>query len=498
MNPQISPIAQIRKFGSKSGKLLCVACGSALGYCRISRVLRAQMPFPAHGPRGQEKLDVILGQVSSLRGRLNSLALQYVFFLSLAIAVVAGAIVFVGAAWLSPLAFLITAGVTAPVALYVLWRAMRSGWRMRSNAARAAALADERAELKGRLTTIVQMVSRSKRGMLWAYLIEDALEHREEFIPKRIERRRISRSLWVLAASLIFAAALVPLAWIHPKVKMAANATQPDITVDLDDLHLRPAEPGDSDGLKVEADPATMNRLREKLAREGVTPGKGEGGRLGGLLDRARDFAGDVQRKLRGETDQKERLTLKLADNSAGFDQSNPAGSDSEAWRKSHTDDGAGQFKREKNPGDEDTPLPPIDNSLREPNSQASPGENPEGGQELGGQGDSQAGNDAGPRSDSAAQASGEQSSNGGSAHGVGADPDSLFGAATNSKMSTEGFEISIEARPMERGAKGAGQAYLPPKVRTPLNSHQEPDEPIARAAVPPDDRTTIQRVFDR
>ena len=43
-----------------------------------------------------------------------------------------------------------------------------------------------------------------------------------------------------------------------------------------------------------------------------------------------------------------------------------------------------------------------------------------------------------------------------------------------------------------------AGQAYLPPKVHTPLNTHQEPDEPIARAAVPPDDRTTIERVFER
>ena len=53
-----------------------------------------------------------------------------------------------------------------------------------------------------------------------------------------------------------------------------------------------------------------------------------------------------------------------------------------------------------------------------------------------------------------------------------------------------EGFEIAIEARPIDHGAKGAGHAYVPPKVRTPLNSNQEPDEPVARAAVPADDRT--------
>ena len=66
------------------------------------------------------------------------------------------------------------------------------------------------------------------------------------------------------------------------------------------------------------------------------------------------------------------------------------------------------------------------------------------------------------------------------------------------SKLGTEGFEIAIEARPIDHGAKGAGHAYVPPKVRTPLNSNQEPDEPVAHAAVPAEDRTTIKRVFER
>ncbi len=66
------------------------------------------------------------------------------------------------------------------------------------------------------------------------------------------------------------------------------------------------------------------------------------------------------------------------------------------------------------------------------------------------------------------------------------------------SKLGSEGFEIAIEARPVDHGAKGAGHAYVPPKVRTPLSLKQEPDEPVARAAVPADDRTTIKRVFER
>ena len=53
-------------------------------------------------------------------------------------------------------------------------------------------------------------------------------------------------------------------------------------------------------------------------------------------------------------------------------------------------------------------------------------------------------------------------------------------------------------ARSEDKGPKAAGHAYLPPKVRTPLNSSQHPDEPIARASVPEEDRAAIKKVFER
>ena len=99
---------------------------------------------------------------------------------------------------------------------------------------------------------------------------------------------------------------------------------------------------------------------------------------------------------------------------------------------------------------------------------------------------------------DHSSDQNGDAGSNGGAAHGIGADPDSLFGAPTQAKLGTEGFEIAIEARPVDKGAKGAGQAYVPPKVRTPLAANQQPDEPVGRASVPPEDRATIKRVFER
>jgi hypothetical protein len=456
------------------------------------------MPSSVQGPRAQEKLDIILGQVTGLRSRLNRLALQHAFYLTVAIALAATAIIFAAASVLPPLQFLIVAAGTGLVGLCSLWLALRSAWRRHTNAVRAAELADERAGLKGRLTTIVETLAAPKRGTLWAYLIEDALDHRDEFIPRRIERRRIASSWWTPIAALALAAALIPLMRFHRPMKTASGGGQADFTVDLDDLHLRQAEPGDSNGLEVQADPATMARLREKLAREGSPAQQGEGGKLGGLLDRARNLADNMQRKLRGDTtQQKQRLTLRLADKDAGLDPTNPRGSDS--WRHSHHGDQAGQFKHENDPSEGDTPLPPIDKSLHEPEAQLPAGESAEGGQELGGHGNSAAGaDDAKARADADQQIRGEQSNNGGSFHGVGADPDSLFGEASKSKMSAEGFEIAIEARQLDRGPKGAGQTYLPPKVHTPLNAHQQPDEPIARAAVPAEDRTTIQRVFER
>jgi len=134
---------------------------------------------------------------------------------------------------------------------------------------------------------------------------------------------------------------------------------------------------------------------------------------------------------------------------------------------------------------------------LRHPNSEPSPGANGESGAEAN-SGKDNPGNRDNSATDRRIQQSGENGGNGGAAHGIGADPDSLFGAPAAPKLGTEGFEIAIEARPVDHGAKGAGHAYVAPKVRAPLSLNQEPDEPVARAAVPAEDRTTIKRVFDR
>lgn len=452
------------------------------------------MSFPRQVTRADSKLSAILSQMARLRRRLNSLAIQHAAFRIVAAALFAGAVIIAAANRLAPLAFAGVGAAAVVFAIVAILRAARAGWAMRADAARAAQIADERADLKGRLTTIVELAACHNRSALWPYVIEDALEYREQFGAAKIERRRLERSVWILGAAMIVAVVVVPLARANRPSILAPGGEATDETVTLDDLHLRLAEPGDDDtGLELKADAATMSSLRARLAREGAAGGPGDA--RGGIVNRARSLASRLQRKLRGDAaTHRPRLTLKLAD-AGGSHASNPRGEDS-ALRRRRRGDTAGQFRRENSDNQKELPLPKFDRYARpERERQPNPGsvasvENP-----------GSSGADSAPKTDSAPDTAGdrgEQSSNGGAAHGIGADPDSLFGAPSNSKMSTEGFEISIKARPMEHGAKGSGQAYLPPKVSTPLNPNQKPDEPIARTEVPAADRATIERVFER
>jgi hypothetical protein len=435
----------------------------------------------------------ILGQVGRLRSRLNWLALQHAFFYAAAAVIVAGALIYISAFMLTPIKFIAVTVTLSILAAFATIAAIRQGWLMRSNARRAAILADERAGLKGRLATIVTIAEHRKKGPMWSYLIEDTLSRREEFAPAKIEKRRISRAIYAFAASLVVAALIWPFSRIHHAVPMPASQGQDDLTLDLNDLHLRPAEPGDDNAMTLQADPETMRRLQDKLAREGVEPGQGASTSLGKLMDQARNMAGNLQDKLTGQRPSHQRLNLKLAD---AADPMNGRANQNQFDAANHKRrEAAGQFQRDQT-SDNNGPLPrgTLHNNSSDEQEQAA------GRSDLANE--QQGANDpngaAKPQDDPNDQQNGEQGNSGGAAHGIGTDPDTLFGAATQSKLGNEGFEIAIEARPMDHGAKGAGHAYEPPKVRTPLAAVQEPDEPVARSDVPPDDRTTIKRVFER
>ncbi len=455
------------------------------------------MPFPRQVTRVDAKLGVILEQMRQVRGRFNSLAWQHVVFMSLAAAIAGGAAIFAAAYLMNPLPFLVTSAIAALAAIAAIVRGTVRGWRMRASAARAAAIADQRADLKGRLETVVALARNPHPGPLWPYLVEDTLERRAEFAPARVEHRRVSRSLYAFAGSLVLAGLVYPITKMTRPRELVQNGVEADLNVDLNDLHLRPAEPGEDADLTVNADPDTIAKLEAKAAREGIG-GRGEGsaGSMGGLVNQARNLAGKFQHKLTGERSPNSRVTLHLSDSGDQFANNNIRGSDRGPESPARRSEAAGQFKHEKLPGEEH-PLPPEDAApaRQQAEDQADASAQPAGET-------ASSGNAPDSENDSSASAGasarGERMSNGGPAHGIGADPDSLFGTPLNSKLAGEGFEISIEARPMDKGSKAAGHAYVPPRVKTPLNASQEPDEPIARSEVPPQDKATIKRVFDR
>ena len=442
-----------------------------------------------------EKLDEILLQLRSVRTRLNSLAIQHAAFYSLAALIGAGALVYLAAFTVTPVTFMIAAAAAAVMVPLAIVGIIRTAWRMHVTSRRAASLADERAELKGRLATIVSIAPHRRNGPLWSYLIEDTLSLRDEFTARRIERRRISNGIFALAASLMIAGLAWPLSKIrHAQAAAAASQAggEQDLTLDLNDLHLRPGEPGDDTGVNVSTDPATMRRLQEKLAREGIDQGQGTSTSLDKLMSHARDMAGNLQDKLTGQKPSRQRLNLKLADAADPMSTDPNRANNFEPQHKKNNP--AGQFERDQTfPNQGALPQGAEHNAKSQPDQPA--GRTDSGNELQTGLGNSDDSRNA--STDNSDQQNGDQGSNGGSAHGIGADPDSLFGTPAQSKLGNEGFEIAIEARPLDKGPKGAGHAYEPPKVRTPLSAVQQPDEPVARTAVPPEDQTTIKRVFE-
>ncbi|MGH7864162.1 MAG: hypothetical protein ACREQB_04175 [Candidatus Binataceae bacterium] len=404
------------------------------------------------------------------------------------------AALFLAAYFAPPIAFLVGGAVAIMLGGFALLRTLTYAWRMGASSARAAAIADERGALKGRLATLVELADAPRRGPLWSYLVEDTLARRDEFEPARIERRRVSRTVYSFLASLVAASLSAALILAVQRAAPRAARSGNDFTIDLDRLQLRPAEPGFDSGVEVRADAETMRRLEEKLAREGLA--QGPSGSFDRLMDQARELGSNFQSKLTGRERARPRINLKLADSGVEARRQPAAPSDQTNRAARKRNEGARQFEREKQDDarrksdarDDSTP------SRRHDDDELS-------GDLLGSRGlaDEGAGDDSDARNaDGSGDSQGEHNGSGGVARGLGAEPETLFGRREPTKLGGEGFEIAIEARPMDAGVRGAGSTLLPPKVRTPLNPTQYPDEPVARAAVPAEDRDTIKRVFER
>jgi hypothetical protein len=439
--------------------------------------------IPVAERREQQKLWLILFQIKAVRARLNSLAAQYFAFSTLAI-VVAGAAMVVTAALLMPALWFLFSTILVAVAAFIgVVRVTRIALRSSASPLRAAALADDRAGLKGRLITVLLMAGKLDSAGLWPYLVEDTYGRRTEFEPSKVEPKWLSRSILAFAAASIVALLLVRFARLRNGVHSLAMNTLPgQVSADLGHLDIRPADPALEPNAEIYADEATMRKLADKLASAEAN-GKDKGG-LSNWMNKARDLAGQLQNEITGNHGGGPPLRLRLTDK-------NPdKGSSQNSHPGDRNSNGAGN-----RPGGSGVGKPGSD--LGSPGSAPSPtGQLAQNGPGFPGQ----LGKDAvqGNPSDLGSPMAGSAGNGGGASHGSGSDPEHLFGAPSSQPLGSDSFRITIDAQPSDESSTPGAPAYIPPKVRVPLNDTQFHDEPIARASVPAGDQLAIKQVFER
>jgi hypothetical protein len=442
--------------------------------------------------RNDQKLWLILFQIKGIRARLNSLAIQHWLFGTLAVLICAAGLIFLSAVSLGPLAFLLAGALFVAASIIAMVRVARSSLEMRASREKAAALADERAQLKGRLMTVLTKAGASKHSALWEYLIEDTYGFRREFEAPRIEPRWVSRAIFGFLASCLLAALIAGFASINRTRHAAAQATvTAEITADIGNLDIRPADPALQPNAEIYADEATLQKLRDKLAAGGVANDKGHP--LSHLMNRARNLGDTLENELTGrQPEDRSRARIKLTDRGAsGDDSGKRAGAKPPGQSNGSNGAGSATPSNSSKPGNQNAQgdqQPPEDSLSENQANQMTGNLGPSG---RPGSNPAQSGESNSP----GASGSG---SGGGANHGSGSDPENLFGQASEAPVGSDSFKITIEAAPSDETSTPGSPAYMPPRIRVPLNSSQRPDEPLARTSVPAGDQMTIKRVFER
>jgi hypothetical protein len=435
----------------------------------------------AQRQRDEQKLWLILFQLKAIRARINSLAAQYFAFSSLAVIILGAALIVTAALTMSPLGFLGTAVIVAVAAFISVIRVTRTALRSSASPIRASSLADERGGLKGRLMTILLVAGAQHTSELWRYLVEDTYGRRGDFEPGKIEPRWLSRSIFALVGACILALFLVRIAHLRIGSRMVRVAGLPNqVTADLGNLDIRPADPALEPNAEIYADEATMRKLANKLASaEGNRSDKSG---LSQWFNKARNLAGSLQNKITGEQ-QHPPVELRLTDKEANA---------TSAPQTHHSAPAGGARDGAEHPGGGKS----GSGSESGPPAAHKPSQLAQNGAGIPGQ----LGNDSGQATpgDIGSPVSGAEGSSDGVSHGAGSDPEHLFGPPSSQPLGSESFKITIDAQPSDESSTPGAPAYIPPKIRAPLNDRQHDDEPIARASVPAADQMTIKRVFER
>ncbi len=449
----------------------------------------------------EDGLGRIGGQLIRVKRRLNLLAAQQMAFSTLALLLGSGGLLVIAAFFLSTTHFL-GLGLLLLIALAVLLpMSIIRALRRFASFSRTAAIVDERASLNWRLSTLLQLAQDEDKYSLWPFLVEDTLSRLDDFQPDRIEKRRVSRSVYGFAAACLIASLAGLMTYSARRHQEALRKVLKSLTLEVDPSEIAPLDNPSGESADVEGDPDTLRSLAERLDAANQNSRGGGHDTLNQLTHKAQSFASSLQDRLTGRDlqDTPEKVKLRLAqalgdkppledDGSEGHGggqsgkpkSAHPAAPSSGSRRHNET-------KQPQQQADNDAGADSPQPGTPPPNSPAAHRFDP-GGPQGPGAGDSAA----------AGQQPGSSEEGGSQSAGEGSDPEHLMGPPDAPSHKNENFEIMIDARLSDRSPISSAQPYVPPKVKTALNPYQHPDEPLDRGNVPAADRDTIRRVFER
>jgi hypothetical protein len=448
----------------------------------------------------EDGLGSIVTQLTKVSRRINSVAAQQMVFSSLGLLIGAAGILVIAAFFLSASRFLAFGLILAALVLAGLPIAVTRAMRRFAGLSRTAAIADQKAELNGRLSTLVKLAEKEQGFSLWPFLVEDTVRRLDDFRPDRIEKHQVSPSIYGFIAACLVASLAGLMTYSARRHQDALRKVLKNFTFQVDPSEIAPSDGGDGGGAEVEGDPDTLRSLAERLeeANQGARAGHNA---IDHLANKAKDMASSLQDRLTGRQpgDTPEKVKIRLAEAlgdkpPAPPEQNNPGNNsgDSSKQKGGHPLSGGNRSgsERKANPA-----IPQMDSGADSGSDRNKPSALPPsaksfdpGGPEAPGAGDEPV---AGQNPGSSPDASGQTA-------GGGADPDHLMGPPDAPTHKSENFEIMIDARLSDRSPIANAQPYVPPKVKTPLSSYQHPDQPLDRGTVPASDRETVRRVFER
>ncbi|MGO9060646.1 MAG: hypothetical protein ACLQU2_25175 [Candidatus Binataceae bacterium] len=450
----------------------------------------------------EDGLGSIVSQLAKVKRRRNLLATQQMAFSSLALLVGAGGLLVIAAFFLSPMRFLVLGVVLALLLIVALPVAVASAARRFAGLGRIAAIVDEKAELNRRLSTLLELAEQEPNYPLWPFLVEDTLGRLDDFHPQRIEKRRISRSIYGFAAACLIASLAGLMTYSARLHHEALRKMLKNFTLELDPSEIAPSDGGAGEGTPVEADPDTLRSLADRLDAANQINHNPSHGAINKLEKKATDLASSLQDKLTGRqfSDTPEKVKIKLAqalgdsppppeDNgtSANNSDSPKAGDQPHALGSNASGTSRKSNPAVQQPSDTEADSGSPDHHVTPPKTpMANSLEN--GGPEGPGTGDTPV----------PGQKDGTTPDDNGQTAGNGSDPEHLMGPPDAPSHKNDNFEIMIDARLSDRSPIASAQPYVPPKVKTTLSPYQHPDEPLDRGTVPAADRDTVRRVFER